>query len=314
MEWFATSDVDYSGTCILDQLAPQAVSATPISSVDARSPYAPLERFVVRDTAMDRPVSTSPAFKDSLERPVVIDPIERLVIRLFGVVAWFKCPCQESVGYVREPTAHGDQGFATEAQDTIAFGADQGFDSKFGDAFGRHAAKRATLGVDSGIDQRVEKFRTGGTRRDHQNLDTQRGEFDSDRLGPTPECEFRSTVLAFVWNGAMGQDRSDVQYGWPRAELEQRNTDSSQFRRCEEVDLHDFPQPICIGLFERADRACPGVVDENIQTVPVDLAPLSESHSMGLGGQVSFDSCEFSRMILCLEDQPVQSIFSTRSD
>ena len=110
----------------------------------------------------------------------------------------------------------------------------------------------------------------------------------------------------------MGQDRSDVQYCWPRAELEQRNTDSSQFGRCKEVDLHDFPQPIRVGLFERADRACPGVVDKNIQTVPVDLAPLSKSHSVGLGGQIPFDCREFSGMILCLEDQPVQSIFSTR--
>jgi hypothetical protein len=33
---------------------------------------------------------------------------------------------------------------------------------------------------------------------------------------------------------------------------------------------------------------------------------------MGLGGQVPFDRVELSGMILCLEDQPVQSIFSTR--
>ena len=73
---------------------------------------------------MDSPASTSPASKDGLERPVVNDPIEPWVIRLFGIVGWFERPCQDSVGHVREPAAHGDQGVATEAQDPIAFGAD----------------------------------------------------------------------------------------------------------------------------------------------------------------------------------------------
>jgi hypothetical protein len=47
---------------------------------------------------MDRPASTSPEAKDGLERAVVMNPIDPCLIRLFGIVAWFERPCQESVG------------------------------------------------------------------------------------------------------------------------------------------------------------------------------------------------------------------------
>ena len=98
MEWFATCHVDHFGARGFGQLAPEAASSASVSSADARSSYAPLERSVVRELAMDRPASTSPEAKDGLERPVVIDPIDPCVIRLFGIVAWLERPGQESVG------------------------------------------------------------------------------------------------------------------------------------------------------------------------------------------------------------------------
>ena len=93
--------------------------------------------------------------------------------------------CQDSIGQGGEPSAHGDEGFAAEAQDHFAFGADESGDGFRGDLFGGHAADTFAWRVRIGIDEGVEEFRAGGAGADHEDFDVQRSEFDAEGFGPS---------------------------------------------------------------------------------------------------------------------------------
>ena len=72
----------------------------------------------------------------------------------------------------------------------------------------------------------------------------------------------------------MPQDRVDVDHHRAVALPQQRQGQANQFRRGEEIDLHDLPQPLGRSVGKCTHRAAAGVVDQQVEPAESLLGPL----------------------------------------